>query len=103
MFIEEPNNKEEDEKASMSNNPRGLPLTRAHSERIFPKLTAEQIGRMQERGHVRAVKLGEVLVEQGDSNIPFFVVISGEIEIVRPSGVIETLITVHGPGHFTGG
>ena len=86
----------------MSNSPRGLPLTRSHIERIFPKLTSEQIGRMQERGHTRAVKFGEVLVEQGDSNVPFFVVISGEIEILRPSGDIETLITVHGPGQFTG-
>ncbi|MDN5867161.1 MAG: cyclic nucleotide-binding domain-containing protein [Candidatus Nitrosocosmicus sp.] len=64
-------------------------------------MTAEQISRMQERGHVRTVKL-EVLVEQGDSNIPFFVVMSGEIEILRPSGAIETLITVHGPSQFTG-
>ena len=71
----------------MSNNHRGLPLLRSNIERTFPKLTSEQIGRMQERGHMRAVKLGEVLVEQGDSNVPFFVVISGEIEILRPSGV----------------
>jgi thioredoxin reductase (NADPH) len=86
----------------MSDNPGGLPLTRSHIERIFPKLTDEQISRMQEYGHIRAVKLGEVLVEQGYSNVPFFVVISGEIEILRPSGDIETLITVHGPGQFTG-
>ena len=85
----------------MSNNPRGLPLTRANIERIFPKLTTEQIGRMQERGHMRAVKL-EVLVEQGDSNVPFFVVVSGEIEILRPCDAIETLITIHGSGEFTG-
>jgi thioredoxin reductase (NADPH) len=45
---------------------------------------------------------GEVLVEQGDSTVPFFVVVSGEIEIVRPSGAAETLITIHGPGEFTG-
>jgi len=86
----------------MSNNYRGLPLARANIERIFPKLTSDQISRMQEHGHTRTVKLGEILVEQGDSNIPFFVVISGEIEIIRPSGDIETLITVHGPGQFTG-
>jgi thioredoxin reductase (NADPH) len=45
---------------------------------------------------------GQMLVEQGDRNVPFFVVVSGEVEIVRPSGGVETLITVHGPGHFTG-
>ena len=86
----------------MSDNPGGLPLTRSRIERIFPKLTDEQISRMQEHGHIRAVELGEVLVEQGYSNVPFFIVISGEIEILRPSGDIETLITVHGPGQFTG-
>ena len=44
----------------------------------------------------------EVLIEQGDSAVPFFVVVSGEAEIVRPSGAAETLVTVHGPGQFTG-
>jgi len=51
---------------------------------------------------MRAIQPGEVLVEQGDSAVPFFVVVSGEIEIVRPSGAAETLITIHGPGEFTG-
>ena len=78
----------------MIDNSRGLPLVRSSIERIFPKLTSKQISRMQERGHLREVKLGEILVEQGDNNIPFFVVVSGEIEILRPSGAIETLITV---------
>src|SRR5207302_7742720 len=42
------------------------------------------------------------LVEQGDSAAPFFVVVSGELEIVRPSGAAETLVTDYGPGQFTG-
>ena len=45
---------------------------------------------------------GEVLVELGDRGVPFFVVTTGEIEIVRPYGATETLITTHGPGEFTG-
>jgi CRP-like cAMP-binding protein len=54
---------------------------------------------------MREVHLGEVLVEQGDRP-PFFVVVSGELEIVRPSSggggdAIDTLVTVHGPGDFT--
>ena len=77
----------------MNNNFRGLPLKKSHLEQIFPKLTTAQIGRIEERGHIRTVKLGEVLIEQGESNVPFFVVVSGEIEILRPSGTIETLIT----------
>ena len=51
---------------------------------------------------MHAIQAGEVLVEQGDSAIPFFVVAAGELEIVRPSCAGETLITIHGPGQFTG-
>ncbi len=86
----------------MSNTPRGLPLRSSRVEHIFPKLTPAQISRIAAHGHTRAVRSGEVLVEQGDSATPFFVVVSGEIEIVRPSGAAETLITIHGPGEFTG-
>ena len=86
----------------MSNKPGGLPLSKSHIEQIFPKLTSEQIDRVAERGQKREMKPGEVLVEQGDSPVPFFVVVSGELEILRPSGTVETLITVHGPGEFTG-
>jgi thioredoxin reductase (NADPH) len=45
---------------------------------------------------------GEVLYEQGDRAAPFFVVVSGELEVVRPAFPVETLITVYGPGQFTG-
>jgi thioredoxin reductase (NADPH) len=43
-----------------------------------------------------------VLIEQGDTSVPFFVVITGEVEIVRPFDAYETLVTVHGSGEFTG-
>jgi thioredoxin reductase (NADPH) len=86
----------------MSNTRRGLPLIRAHAEQIFPKLTPAQIRRVAARGQLRAMERGEVLYEQGDSGLPFFVVVSGEIEVVRPSGTVETLVTVHGSGQFTG-
>jgi thioredoxin reductase (NADPH) len=86
----------------MSNIRRGLPLTSSRTEKIFPVLTPAQINRIEAHGHIRAVQSGELLVEQGDTNVPFFVVINGELEIVRPFGAQETLVTVHGPGQFTG-
>src|SRR6478672_6491336 len=86
----------------MSNTRRGLPLTHSRIEQIFPVLTPAQINRIEAHGHIRAVQSGELLVEQGDINIPLFVVITGELEIVRPFGAQETLVTVHGPGQFTG-
>ena len=81
---------------------RGLPLTSFRIDQVFPSLTPAQIHRVAAHGRVRAIQPGEVLVEQGDSAVPFFVVVSGELEVVRPSGADETLITVHASGQFTG-
>ena len=86
----------------MSDSRRGLPLTKSRREKIFPKLTPVQISRIEPHGRIRSVQLGEVLIEQGDTSVPFFVVITGEIEIVRPFGTQETLITIHTDGEFTG-
>src|SRR5215472_12832900 len=86
----------------MSNTPAGIPLTSSSVEQIFPKLTPTQINRIAVQGHMRGMHRGEVLVEQGGSAVPFFVVVSGELEIVRPSGAAETLVSVYGPGQFNG-
>ena len=86
----------------MSEARRGLPLTSSRIEKIFPKLTPAQIGRIAAHGRTRLVQPSDVLIEQGDTSVPFFVVITGEVEIVRPFGTNETLITIHGDGEFTG-
>src|SRR3712207_5879206 len=86
----------------MSDTRRGLPLKSSLLEQIFPTLTPAQIRRIAAHGQKRTMRRGEVLIEQGDRNIPFFVVVSGEVEIVRPSDTTETLIAVHRPGNFTG-
>ena len=86
----------------MSNTRRGLPLTSSRIEKIFPKLIPAQIDRIAAHGRIRSVQPGEVLIEQGDTSVPFFVVITGELEIVRPFDAYETLVTVHGSGEFTG-
>ena len=86
----------------MSNARRGLPLSSSRIEKIFPKLTPEQINRTAAYGRTRSVQSGEVLIEQGETSVPFFVVITGEVEIVRPFDDRETLVTVHSYGEFTG-
>ena len=86
----------------MSDARRGLPLTKSQREKIFPKLTSVQIDRIATRGHVRSMEEGEVLYEQGHRAAPLFVVISGELEVVRPSVPVETLITTYESGQFTG-
>jgi thioredoxin reductase (NADPH) len=87
---------------TMSNTRRGLPLTSSRIEKIFPKLIPAHIDRIAAHGRIRSVHPGEVLIEQGDTSVPFFVVITGEVEIVRPFDAYETLVTVHGSGEFTG-
>jgi thioredoxin reductase (NADPH) len=86
----------------MSDIRRGIPITKFRIEKIFPKLTPAQINRVAAHGHMRMIQRNELLVEQGDISVPFFVVISGEIEILRPGGSAETLVTVYDAGQFTG-
>ena len=91
-----------DDSYAMSDTRRRLPLRSSRIEQIFPKLTPAQIGRIEAHGYIHAVQRGELLVEQGDTSVPFFVLITGELEIVRPFRAHETLVTVHGSGQFTG-
>jgi len=68
----------------------------------FPALTEEQIGRIRALSKLRKVNVGEILFEPGDSDIPFFVLLSGSMEIVQPELRGESLIVNHGAGGFTG-
>src|SRR6202008_247491 len=68
----------------------------------FPTLSAAQINRVRALGTVRRVEKGEILFEPGETTIPFFVLLSGAMEIVQPSFSGERTIATHGPGGFTG-
>ena len=68
----------------------------------FPVLTAAQIERLRTTSKLRPVTVGEVLFRPGDTNVPFFVLLSGSMEIVQPGYGGERLITTHAPGEFTG-
>ena len=78
------------------------PTAPSPEERLFPTLTAAQIARIAAHGRRRAIARGDVLVEVGDKVVPFFVVVSGEIQVLRPSDGTETLIVSHRPGQFSG-
>src|SRR5438093_13766491 len=78
------------------------PTSASPIERLFPTLTAAQIARLAAQGRHRAIERGEVLVEVGDKAVPFFVVLNGEIQILRPSSATETLIVAHRAGQFLG-
>jgi thioredoxin reductase (NADPH) len=69
---------------------------------MFPTLSAAQLERLARLGHCRRVEKGELLFDQGSATPEFFVVVSGEMEIVQPADGREVPITVHHPGEFTG-
>src|SRR4051794_1206201 len=70
----------------------------------FPKLDETKI---QKLAHCTAAapkwyRDGEALFRVGERDIHFFIVKSGEVEIVDSSGDEPRTVTVHGPGEFTG-
>jgi len=61
-----------------------IPLSADIRGEAFSVLTAEQISEFGP-DRVRNVKVGDILFEPGDSDLPFFVLLSGSMEIVHPA------------------
>src|SRR3954466_7375244 len=68
----------------------------------FPVLSAPQVARLKPAGKARQVKPGDILFEPGDTSVPFFVMLTANMEIVQPDLAGERLIIGHAPGEFTG-
>jgi thioredoxin reductase (NADPH) len=66
-------------------------------------LTAAQIDRIRPSGHVRHVERGEILFQPGQTDVSFFVVLSGGLEIVQTDlDDVERIIVKHAASQFTG-
>ena len=72
------------------------------ADHLFPVLTPVHVKRLADHGRHRRVARDEVLLEVGDNVVPFFVVVSGELEALRPAGGDDTAIATVGPGQFSG-
>ena len=68
----------------------------------FPILTAAQISRLRPGSKLRTVQPGEILFQPDDTEVPFFVLLSGGMEIVQPDLDGERPIATHQAGGFTG-
>src|SRR5262245_13230992 len=77
-------------------------LSTERQEQLFPKLTAAQIARIAPHGKRRTTTTGEVLLKQVEQANKFFVVSTGEIEIVRPTCESEEIVAIHRAGQFGG-
>ena len=71
-------------------------------EHAFPTLTESQLARVAAHGQRRSTTRNEVLAEVGDRSPACFVVVRGELQIVRPTGTTEALIVTHRAGQFSG-
>ena len=76
--------------------------TTTRPDSAFPTLTPQQVSRLASKGRRRAIARGEVLVEVGVKPVPFFVILSGEVQALRPTDATEMLIVSHRAGQFSG-
>ncbi len=72
------------------------------AEQLYPTLTPTQIARIAPHGRRRPVEAREVLVQAGEPVARLFVVVTGWIDILRPSAAGEEVVVSFGPGKFTG-
>ena len=86
--------------------PRGAAVFAQRNEETFPVLTGAQIARVAValgRRDPGAFPDGAIVFEPGQSNVSFYVVLTGAvIEVVSVRGEVEDPIALHGPGEFTG-
>ncbi len=87
--------------------PDAAPATRVTTitptESAFPTLTPAQMDRIAKHGRIRTVQPGEILVEAGSATVPFFVMKTAQVEVVRRSEQGDTVVVVHGQaGNFSG-
>ena len=87
----------------MTETPRSTLLSSSENAALlFPVLSSAQIARIASHGVIRPIARGEVLIEGGQTNVPFFVLKAGQIEVIRPSALDEMLVAIVGPTQFTG-
>jgi thioredoxin reductase (NADPH) len=68
----------------------------------WPRLDSDLIAELEALGEIRDVEPGDILYRAGAPTPDFFVVLEGEVEIVRLDDAGELVIATHGPHRFLG-
>jgi thioredoxin reductase (NADPH) len=79
-----------------------VPASTPAEERAFVDLSASQLAEAAPFGSERSVAVGELLFEAGEASYQLFVVLAGEVEVVRLEAADASPIAVYGPGGFVG-
>lgn len=69
----------------------------------FPTWDDATLAELAGYGRERAVAPGDVLLQAGQATTGFFVVLAGELEVVRPDVDRDERVGLIGPGQFVGG
>lgn len=80
----------------------GEELLGSSPSEMFPVLTSEQQERVLAHGRLQEVSTGETVVEPNQQAAKFFVVVTGQLEILQIEDHRENVIAVVSPGMFTG-
>jgi thioredoxin reductase (NADPH) len=67
-----------------------------------PLLSASELADMAAFGTERATRTGDLLFQAGDASYDLFVVLEGEVQVVRPRGADEVVVAEFGPSSFIG-
>lgn len=68
----------------------------------FPALSAGELAEAAAFGSERQTAAGELLFEAGEASYDLFVVLEGEVEVVRLAGAEAVVIVAYGRGGFVG-
>ncbi len=71
------------------------------SDQRFPAFSPDVLEEIAEFGEHREIEAGDVLYRAGDARWDFYVLVDGEVEVVRDDES-EQLVVVYGPGQFVG-
>jgi phosphoserine phosphatase RsbU/P len=92
-----------DPKKNRSQTPTFLQVRQLGRSPLFNRLPEEELEHLASRLRIVEMPPGAVLFEEGDAGSHFYVVIYGELEIIKALGTVdERLLALRGPGDFVG-
>ena len=68
----------------------------------FPELSDEQLATLDSLGKRRSVKRGEIIYQAGQRDVPFNLVLTGELEVFEARDGQEQILATPGPRDFVG-
>jgi thioredoxin reductase (NADPH) len=72
------------------------------NEAAWATIDPPMLDELEAYGEIRQVTTGEILYRAGDPTPDFFVILEGEVEIVRLDGEGEAIVATHGAHRFLG-